>query len=49
MRERIYVCHTFYNVYITLLKEFTLGEAGAQGQADIALSTISSEIGRAHV
>ncbi len=44
MRERIYVCHTFYDVYITLLKEFTLGEAGAQGQADIALSTISSDL-----
>lgn len=43
MKERIYVCHTFYNIYVTLLKEFAL-PAEQQGQADIALSTISSDL-----
>lgn len=42
MNERIYVCHTFYNVYVTLLKEFHLPEE-QQGQADIALSTMSTD------
>ena len=42
MKKRIYVCHTFYNVYVTLLKEWNLiGED--RGEADIALSTISTD------
>ena len=24
MRERIYVCHTYYHVYVTFLKELAL-------------------------
>lgn len=43
-RERIYVCHTFYNVYVTLLKEFNLPKE-QWGQADIALSTMSTDFG----
>lgn len=43
MRERIYVCHTFYNVYVTLLKEFALPKK-CLGGADIALSIISSDL-----
>ncbi len=42
MKERIYVCHTFYNVYVTLLKEFNL-KGNHKGIADIALSTISTD------
>lgn len=42
MKKRIYVCHTFYNVYVTLLKEWNLPKE-EQGGADIALSTISTD------
>ena len=42
MKERIYVCHTFYNVYVTILKEFQM-PAEQQGKAEIALSTISTD------
>ena len=42
MSDRIYVCHTFYNVYVTLLKEFNLPKE-QQGKADIALSMISTD------
>lgn len=44
MKERIYVCHTYYNVYVTLLKEFGLPEE-KRGKAEIALSTISTDFG----
>ena len=43
-RERIYVCHTFYNVYVTLLKEYNLPKE-KWGQAEIALSTMSQDFG----
>ena len=43
-RERIYVCHTFYNVYVTLLKEYNLPKE-KWGQAEIALSTLSQDFG----
>ncbi len=42
MNDRIYVCHTFYNVYVTLLKEMNLPKE-ERGRADIALSTISTD------
>lgn len=42
MRKRIYICHTFYNVYVSLLKEWNLPEK-EQGEADIALSTMSTD------
>lgn len=44
MFDRIYVCHTFYNVYVTLLKECSLPKE-MQGKADIALSKMSTDFG----
>lgn len=38
---RIYLCHTFYHVYITILKEFNLPKE-EQGQADLILSSLST-------
>ena len=43
-RERIYVCHTFYHVYVTLLKEFALSTE-KQGAATIVLSKMSNNFG----
>lgn len=40
--SRIYVCHTFYHVYVSMLKEFALPEE-TRGRAHIALSTMSSD------
>lgn len=42
--ERIYVCHTFYHVYVAMLKECNLKE-GTPGMAEIALSRISTNFG----
>lgn len=39
---RIYVCHTFYHVYISILKEFNLPKE-EQGKADLVLSSLSSD------
>ena len=44
MKERIYVCHTSYHVYVTCLKELTLPKA-MRGQATLLLSTMSNEFG----
>lgn len=42
MKERIYVCHTYYHVYVTFLKELNLpGEQ--RGQATLVLSTMSND------
>lgn len=44
MKERIYVCHTYYHVYVTCLKELALpGEQ--QGRATLVLSTMSNDFG----
>ena len=43
-KERIYVCHTFYHVYVTLLKEFALPNE-KQGRATIVLSKMSNDFG----
>ncbi len=43
-RERIYVCHTYYHVYITLLKEFAL-PVEKQGKATLVLSKMSTDFG----
>ena len=43
-KERIYVCHTFYHVYVTLLKEFALPKE-RQGGATIVLSKMSNDFG----
>lgn len=42
MKERIYVCHTYYHVYITLLKEFALPKE-KRGGATILLSKMSND------
>lgn len=42
MKERIYVCHTYYHVYVTFLKEFALPPE-RQGHATIVLSSLSTD------
>lgn len=42
MKERIYVCHTYYHVYISLLKEFALPKE-KRGGATILLSKMSND------
>ena len=39
---RIYVCHTFYHVYVTFLKELSLPKE-EQGKADLVLSKLSND------
>ena len=41
MKDRIYVCHTFYHVYITFLKELAL-PGDQQGGATVVLSRMSN-------
>ena len=40
MKERIYVCHTYYHVYVTFLKELNMPK-DRQGQATLVLSKMS--------
>lgn len=40
MKERIYVCHTYYHVYVTFLKELNLPRE-KRGQATLLLSRMS--------
>lgn len=40
MKERIYVCHTYYHVYVTFLKELNLPKE-KRGQATLLLSKLS--------
>ena len=44
MRDRIYVCHTFYHVYVACLKELNL-PMEERGKADMVLSTMSCDFG----
>lgn len=44
MKKRIYVCHTFYHVYITFLKELALGDEGGKG-VTLVLSKMSNDFG----
>ena len=44
MKERIYVCHTYYHVYVACLKELALPEE-RQGRATLVLSTMSNDFG----
>lgn len=44
MKERIYVCHTFYHVYVACLKELFLPRE-KRGQASLVLSTMSNNFG----
>lgn len=48
MKDRIYVCHTFYHVYVTFLKEFKLREemkGEPFGGATLVLSKMSNNFG----
>lgn len=46
MKDRIYVCHTYYHVYVTFLKEFKIRRSGAgsekSGEAVLVLSRMSN-------
>lgn len=44
MKERIYVCHTYYHVYVACLKELNL-PMERQGKAELVLSTMSNDFG----
>ena len=47
-KKRIYICHTYYHVYIACLKELNLpvrGEAAVRGQASLLLSSLSNDFG----
>ena len=44
-KSRIYVCHTFYHVYVAILKEMKVARqeaSEAYQKADLALSSIST-------
>jgi len=41
-KARVYVCHTYYHVYVTLLKEFALQEAD-KGKATLVLSKMATD------
>ncbi|MDO4294187.1 MAG: glycosyltransferase family 52 [Eubacteriales bacterium] len=43
-KGRIYVCHTYYHVYVACLKELTLPKA-MRGGAELVLSTMSNDFG----
>lgn len=43
MRDRIYVCHTYYHALITFLKELEHREKGTQGGACLVLSSLSTD------
>ena len=48
-KSRIYVCHTFYHVYVAALKEMKLVRetpTNAYKKADIALSSVSTDFER---
>lgn len=42
MKERIYVCHTYYHVYVTFLKELNMPKE-KRGQATLVLSRMSTD------
>ena len=44
MKDRIYVCHTYYHVYVACLKELNL-EQSKRGNATLVLSTMSNDFG----
>lgn len=43
-KERVYICHTYYHVYVTCLKELNLPKE-EQGKAALVLSTMSNDFG----
>lgn len=44
MKDRIYVCHTYYHVYVACLKELNLPRE-KRGSATLVLSTMSNDFG----
>jgi len=44
MKDRIYVCHTYYHAYVAILKELNL-EKTSRGNATLVLSTMSNDFG----
>ncbi|GFI45007.1 hypothetical protein IMSAGC019_00317 [Lachnospiraceae bacterium] len=47
-KKRIYICHTYYHVYIACLKELNLPKEGGgavRGQASLMLSSLSNDFG----
>jgi len=44
MSKRVYICHTFYHVYISCLKELNFPKE-ERGNADLLLSTLSNDFG----
>ena len=44
MKDRVYICHTFYHAYITVLKELGMPHE-KRGQATLILSTMSNDFG----
>ena len=48
MKDRIYICHTFYHVYISVIKELNLPRE-ARSNASIILSTMSNDFGNLDV
>lgn len=47
MKDRIYVCHTYYHVYVTMLKEFALPKE-KQGKGTLVLSKMSTNFENLH-
>lgn len=44
MKERIYVCHTFYHIYVSFLKEMNLPKE-RRGKATLVISHMSTDFG----
>ncbi len=44
MKDRIYVCHTYYHVYVACLKELNLAR-DERGNATLVMSTMSNDFG----
>ncbi len=44
MKERIYVCHTFYHIYVTFLKELNIRKEKG-GMATLVISHMSTDFG----
>lgn len=44
MKDRIYVCHTYYHVYVACLKELNLSPE-KRGNATLVMSTMSNDFG----
>ena len=45
MKDRIYVCHTFYHAYVAILKELEIRKTRKDTGAALVLSTMSNDFG----